>query len=291
MTAFFLFVFGVIVGSFLNVVIFRYDPDRNIFSLQNVSGRSHCMQCGKTLSWYELIPLLSFLIQLGKCRGCGVKLSWQYPLVELTSGFIFLLPLYLIPDSQFLIPHYYLLTESVLWILIFLIFLLIWVIDFRWYLIPDELNASLLFLGALVIALNGLQSNFGDVEGSFIGSYAALFGMRQNIWMNHIIGALVGIGIVGIIIWATRGRGMGVGDLKMLGALGWVFGWPDVVFIFIVASFIGAIASIGLMGLGKKHMKSIVPFGPFLILGSTLIFFFGEQVLREYFRLFTPALY
>jgi prepilin signal peptidase PulO-like enzyme (type II secretory pathway) len=287
MTGALLFIFGTIFGSFLNVVSLRYDPDRNIFSPENVSGRSHCMNCGRILAWHELIPLFSFLIQLGRCRSCNARLSWQYPIGELVAGLIFLLPLYLISNYQLPITNYYLLITSVIWILIFLVFLLIWIVDFRWYLIPNELNISLLVLGALVITLSYLQGNFGMVEGSFVGSYAALFGLRQNIWLNHIAGALVGIGVVGFIIAMTRGRGMGMGDLKLLGALGWIFGWPDVIFIFIIASFIGAIASIGLMALGKKNMKSVVPFGPFLILGAVFIFFFGEQLLGGYFHLFS----
>jgi len=274
-----LFIFGVIFGSFLNVLSLRYDPDRSFFSPENVSGRSHCMYCGKTLAWYELIPLFSFVIQLGKCRSCGVRLSWQYPLVELATGFIFLLPLHLIPNSFFII-------QNIFWISVFIIFLLIWVIDFRWYLIPDELNIGLVALGICIVALGWIQGNFGEVQGSFIGSYAALFGIRQNIWLNHAVGALAGIGIVGLIIAATLGRGMGMGDLKLLGAMGLIFGWPDVVFIFVVACFVGAIVSVGLMAFGKKNMKSMVPFGPFLILGATLIFFFGEQMLEKYFQLF-----
>ncbi|MDO8429924.1 MAG: prepilin peptidase [bacterium] len=89
-----LFIFGLTFGSFLNVVSFRYSPEKSLFSFRNLLGRSHCPQCGKTLNWYELVPVFSFLIQKGKCRSCGEKISWQYPLVELASGFIFLLPLY-----------------------------------------------------------------------------------------------------------------------------------------------------------------------------------------------------
>jgi prepilin signal peptidase PulO-like enzyme (type II secretory pathway) len=287
MTGVILFIFGTIFGSFLNVVSLRYDPEKSIFSPQNVSGRSHCLHCGKTLSWYELIPLFSFLLQLGRCRSCGTRLSWQYPLVEFASGLAFLVPLYLISNFQFAIPNYYLLITSIVWILVFLIFILIWTIDFRWYLIPNELNASLALLGILITAMNWAQGNFGEVEGSFIGSYAALFGLRQNIWLNHLAASLIGMGVVGLIVAATRGKGMGLGDLKLLGALGVIFGWPDILFIFVAASFIGAAVSVVLMALGKRNMKSVVPFGPFLVAGSFLIFFFGEQMLGGYFRLFS----
>lgn len=268
-----LFTFGLIVGSFLNVVSFRYDPEKGVFDLKNLSGRSHCPGCGTTLHWYELVPVFSFLIQLGKCRTCGMRISWQYPAVELASGLAFLLPAYL--------QNY---AIGSVWTLIFLVFILIWSIDYRLYLIPDELNIVLALSGLALIYLTAGQ--FGEFQGSFIGSYAALFGLRQNILVNHLAGALAGISIVGLIIFFSRGKGMGMGDLKLMGALGLIFGWPDALFLFMFGSVIGAVASVFLMLLKKKTMKSFVPFGPFLVLGAATLFFFGEAILRNYFEAF-----
>ncbi len=268
-----LFIFGLIVGSFLNVVSFRYDPEKGVFDLINLSGRSHCPGCGTTLRWYELIPVFSFLIQFGKCRTCGMRVSWQYPAVELASGLAFLLPAYL--------QNY--VTGSV-WTLIFLIFILIWLIDYRLYLIPDELNIILALSGLAIAYLTAGQ--FGEFQGSFAGSYAALFGLRQNIWINHLAGVLAGAAIVGSIVFLTRGKGMGMGDLKLMGTLGLIFGWPDILFIFMFGSVIGAVASVILMLQKKKTMKSFVPFGPFLVLGAVTLFFFGEEILRNYFDIF-----
>jgi prepilin signal peptidase PulO-like enzyme (type II secretory pathway) len=268
-----LFIFGLIIGSFLNVVSFRYDPEKGVFDLKNLLGRSHCPGCGSTLRWYELVPVLSFIIQLGKCRTCGMRISWQYPMVELASGFSFLLPLYLHNP-----------IAGAVWVIVFLTFILIWSVDYRLYLIPDELNIILAICGAALIYLN--SGRFGEFQGSYIGSYAALFGLRQNILVNHLTGALLGISIVGLIIILSRGKGMGMGDLKLMGALGLIFGWPDVLFLFMFGSVVGALVSVFLMLLKKKTMKSFVPFGPFLVLGAVLLFFFGEAILRNYFDIF-----
>ena len=292
---FFLFILGLIVGSFLNVVSLRYSPEKGLFNFHNLSGRSRCLHCGKTLRWHELIPVFSFLIQKGQCRSCGAKLNWQYPLVELASGFVFLLPFYLFGHFTF---HFSLFT-SVVWISVFLIFLLIWTIDYRLYLIPDGLNIGLGIIGIFWILFSGVYgsdsaflpqglSRFGEFQGSFFGSYAGLFGLRQNIWINHFAAALIGISIVGLVILLTKGKGMGMGDLKLLAALGLLYGWPDVLFIFIIGTTVGASASVALM-LGSARrwgMKSQIPFGPFLTLAAVLAFFFGEQILRGYFNFF-----
>ncbi len=285
MTATLFFTFGVIIGSFLNVVALRYSEDKNIFSLAHLGGRSNCQHCHQQLAWYELVPILSFLLQKGKCWICMKKLSWQYPLVELASGLVFLLPLYFL--NYALLPTPYALIESIVWISAFLIFLLIWAIDFRLYIIPDELNLLLGILGLILADMQNLYFQFSQFSGSFLGSYAALFGLRGGgVWQNHLLAMLIGASIVGVIILLTKGNGMGMGDLKLLAALGLLFGWPDVLFIFIIASVIGAAVSLVLMLFQKKTLKSSVPFGPFLVMGAALVFFFGENILRSYFNFF-----
>ena len=125
-----LFILGIAIGSFLNVVSLRYEPGQKLMDFKIIGGRSHCPYCGKILSWYELVPLFSFLIQKGKCRNCEHKLSWQYPLVELLSGLIFVF----VP----LVASYWPLV--IIWLLIFILFLLLSIIDFRHYIIPDSIN-------------------------------------------------------------------------------------------------------------------------------------------------------
>lgn len=283
LTPFILFGFGLIIGSFLNVVILRYNPDNSVFSISRVSGRSHCMSCGKTLAWYELIPLFSFLIQRGRCRSCGNRLSRQYPIVEFLSGLIFLTPLYFYSPSVG--AHWPIINGSI-WTLIFLTFLVLAAIDYRWYIIPDELNVFLAVLGAVRIFIENKIGDFGEFSGSFIGSYSALFGLRSDIWLNHLAGALIGFLLIGLIILLTKGRGMGIGDLKLIASLGVIFGWPDTVFLLAFGFIIGALFSVYLLAQRKKGMKDSVPFGPFLVLGAAVLVFFGNAILSRYFGIF-----
>jgi len=294
MTPLFLFLIGLCAGSFLNVVIFRYFPEDGFFcNLKKCNGRSKCMTCEKTLKWYELIPVVSFFAQVGHCRGCGAKISWQYPLVELAGGFTFLLPFYfsahsfLAGQALFTILDSSFLISSALWIAIFLIFILIWAIDYKFYIIPDELNVFLAVLGILLVAENAFIKNFSEFgQGSFLGSFSMLFGFRENIWTNHLLGVVIGLLAVGLIILITRGKGMGMGDLKLAGALGIIFGWPDIIFVLTFSFIIGSIYGIYLLIKRIKGFKDSVPFGPFLVLGSVILIFFGQNILAQYFKFF-----
>lgn len=281
----FLFILGIVIGSFLNVISLRYSPEEGL-NFKKWLGRSHCMNCGKTLSWYELIPLISFFLQKGKCRNCKRLLSWQYPLVELVGGLIFLFPLYSISNFQFPISNYYFLFSSIIWILAFLSFLLIWIIDYRHYIIPDGLVILLAILGFGNIALKLFYDQFGVISGSFLGSYALLFGLRNSIWLNHFVAAFIAALIFGLIILITKGRGMGAGDFKLIIALGILFGWPDILFVIVFAFFIGSLVSFELLIHKKKTLKSHIPFAPFIILSSLTLIFFGKEILEIYFKSF-----
>lgn len=247
MTAVFLFVFGLIVGSFLNVLAFRYDPEGRFFSFKKWTGRSHCLFCSQQLKWYELIPVLSFIIQEGRCLVCRRKLSWQYPLVELASGLAFLLPYYF--NFNWVL--------SVLWILIFIIFILIWAIDFRLMVIPDELIILLAALGLILID------------------------QTAGLWWNHLAAALSAAFFLGAIILLSRGKAMGMGDLKLVAVLGLIFGWPDIVLVLALAFIIGAIVGLFLLAFGKKKFKDAIPFGPFLILSSSIVVFFSQTIIEK----------
>ena len=276
------FILGLIFGSFLNVVIFRYNPDNFLFSFTPLQGRSKCRNCGKTLSWYELIPLFSFFIQFGRCRSCRTNLSWQYPLVEFFTGIIFLAPIYFYSP---LAPIYSVAT-GFFWVAVFMFFLILAVIDYHWFIIPDELNMLIAILGFVKIAWDNLYADFGYFSGAFIGSFSALFGLRESIWLNHFAGAAAGFAIVGLIIWVTKEKGMGWGDFKLAGALGILFGWPDIIFLLAFSFIIGAVYSVYVLVSGEKGMKDSVPFGPFLVLGSLVLMFFGNDILRVYFSAF-----
>ena len=283
-----LFIVGALFGSFLGVVAGRYDPDRFIFTRHTIGGRSHCPHCGKTLRAFELIPLISFIIQRGRCRGCRARISLLYPVVEVVSGLLFVLvPASLSSHAIMFFPHLHgaaLIVASALWIFVFLSLFLIALIDLRISLIPDELNVCIALASIVLAAYTAFD--FGPLTGSFSGSYASLFGFRDGLIMNRAVGALFGLVFFGVLILITRGRGMGMGDLKLSVALGILFGWPDIIFVVTLAFISGSLLGILEMVFRGKRMRSSLSFGPFLAIGAALVFFFGRDILSAYFGLF-----
>jgi len=288
-----LFLFGAAIGSFLNVVAGRYEPDKRLFDFKVLGGRSQCPKCDTRLRWYELIPLLSFLIQLGRCRACRAPISLEYPIIEVASGLV----LAFLPQRIFEVfevnfarlsgdlPLWYFLLTGI-FVLVSLALILISAIDFRLRIIPDQSNVLIAVLGLAAIIIIDYHDLFTDISGSFIGHYALLFGWRENIWINHLAGAVFGLIFFGLIIFFSRGRGMGVGDLKLAGAAGLLLGWPDIAVALALAFIVGAIGSIILLVRRTKGLKSAVPFGPFIALGILLVLFFGQALMDGYFALF-----
>jgi len=274
-----LFVFGAFVGSFLNVAGIRYS-EKDGFRLA-ARGRSKCTHCKKLLKWYELVPVFSFLFLRARCRGCGKKISWQYPVVEIVTGLVFLLvPLRLGQG----IP-------ALVWVLAFVTFILISIVDLRLKIIPDKLTIFLAVLGALLIVFYRTTGSFGlvggSVSGSFLGSYAVSFWLGgANVLLNYGVAAVFGLVFFGLIYFLSKGRAMGFGDVKLAGAIGLLLGWPDIVLALILSFVTGAIYGSFLILRGRKSMKDAIPFGPFIILGVTLVFFFGYYILNGYFAAF-----
>jgi len=281
-----LFLAGLGFGSFLNVVSVRFNPEKPVFDLKNIGGRSHCPYCRKTLHWYELVPLVSFFIQGGKCRSCAHKLSCQYPGVEFLSGLIFVaVPFFLFPAQYFLFSGYYRMGFCLIWILALLVLLLVSIIDFRRFLIPDGLIWSLLFLG---LALNFLESRISGLklfELSFLRHYALLFGWQNNIWLNHLFAALAASVFFALMFYLGKGKIMGGGDIKLGFVLGLLLGWPDILMVIFIAFLLGGIVGLALMLSRKRTMKDFLPFAPFLAVGVILTVFFGYQILNGYFSL------
>jgi len=289
-----LFIFGLVVGSFLNVIICRYQPDFFLLSKKIIGGRSHCLYCGKNLSWFELIPLISFLIQAGKCRHCHHRLSWQYPLGELISGLIFAG-----------VPYYFFsfikLNESITllifaliaaWVLVFLIWFLIFFIDWRWLVIPNELNLALLLIGVFIT----LVLNFGNFNEnssspfftSFIAPYNLIFPFSTDkVIINHLYGAVFGGLIFGIIFLLGRGRAMGLGDVKLALVSGLVIGWPDIFLAVILSFILGGLVAFILLIFKKKRFGDKIPFGPILVVTLSMTVFFGAKIIAFYFSLFS----
>ncbi len=274
-----LFFLGAAVGSFLKVLADRYVPEKFLFDKKVIGGRSHCPLCRAKLRWFELIPIFSYLFQKGKCRRCGQSIGLDYPLTEIVSGLIFVfVPANLqklsTPPSQFYIL-------ATLWIFVFLILLLVSLIDFRLRIIPDEANLILLALGLLII----ISQPFGDFEGTFLGPYGFLLGWRQSIWLNRLLATLSAAAFFFLLILFSKGRAMGVGDLKLASVIGFIFGWPDIILILIFSFILGALAGLGEILLGRNTLKGYLAFGPFLAAAAFLVFFFGFQFVGWYFNL------
>lgn len=243
-----LFLLGTATGSFLNVLAMRYEEGGRIFRKDIMTGRSHCPYCKKVLRWYELVPLFSYVLQLGKCRSCGQPLSAQYPTAELLGGLIVLLSALYLPAAP-------------IWMFILFTFLLITLIDLRLSVIPDQLNLFLCLLAVALVSVGGFSTP--DI-------------------INRLIGAAVGFGVFGIIILVTKGKGMGIGDWKMAIALGLLFGWPKIALLIGIAFILGGIAAVIILAAGKKKLRDSLPFGPFLVLASVLILIFGDLLIKIY---------
>lgn len=292
MTFLLLFIVGLLIGSFLNVVSFRYVEGKHIFGWHIMGGRSKCRTCSVDLHWYELIPVLSFIIQRGKCRHCYESLSRQYPMVEIITGFItaglpiFFYQYFNIPQAILQgqpIAWFYIFT--MLWILASYVFVLISAIDFRLRVIPDQCNVLLGAIGIVIAFLKYGNPQHFPYQGSFIGNYAQIMGQNPNLNMNLIFAIVAGLLVFGGLIFFTKGRGMGLGDLKLALPIALLLSWPDAIIAFAFAFIIGAIFGLGLIWKQKKTFKEAVPFGPFLALGVYVLIFYGQSILRWYFSL------
>ncbi len=241
-------ILGLIIGSFLNVLICRLPDIQSI-----LKTRSHCPECKKQLAWNDLIPLISFIMLSRKCRYCGKQISWQYPIVELGTALLFLV-LYL----KFGLTLYtcYLLLVTCLLIVIF-------VYDQIRQIIPDEM-----VIGASVITL-----------------IYYLFNYKLYDFNSILIGMVIPVLLIGLIVFFTKGKGMGIGDIKLAGLLGLILGYPNIITALFLAFVIGAFYGLYLMAIGKKGMKDAVAFGPFLIIGFYITIFYGQEIMKWYLRI------
>lgn len=270
-------ILGLAVGSFLNVVAMRYKGEGRLFDINRLDGRSYCPQCHRQLRWFELIPVISFLIQGGRCRSCGNKISWHYPIVEAVTAGSFLLPLlYFYPHYSFPVEHPYKEILSQGWLLVALSMILLSAIDLRLMIIPNQITLLLAVIGAVFAVAD---------SGSFLGAYAPLFPIFGNSFSVHAVGAVAGYILLGAVAAASKGRAMGMGDVKLAAAMGLILGFPDILFAFALAFLVGGLWSAGALLFGKAGIKTLVPFGPFLVLGFWLHIFFTPTFLNWYFSL------
>lgn len=240
-----LFFLGLCVGSFCNVLILRIPKNEEF-----VRTGSHCMTCGHNLKWYELIPVFSWLLQKGKCRACGVKLTAQYPIVEALNGVMWLLTGLLFRGDWLTVGLY---------CVLFSMLLVLSVIDWRTFTIPNGIN--------LVIFILGLVRLLTDLDN----------------WLLYVIG-LVSVSAVFLLLHVlTGGNGLGMGDVKLVAGSGLLLGWPSMILAVLAGSLSGALIHSARM---KKGAGRKLAFGPYLAAGIWFAALFGRQLIEAYLSLF-----
>ncbi len=252
---FIFFILGLIIGSFLNVVILRFNTQKSF------GGRSGCMSCRNKLQWYELIPVFSFFGLGGRCRNCKTKISFQYPLVEFITGLIFAL-LFLKLQDLFFTDTLGFVFNYAFYAVVFSLLIVIAVYDLKHKIIPDILA---FVFGVLVFA--GL---FFLNPSGFLG-----FSLHMPTLLGFFSGPIIALPFA--FFWlVSSGRWMGLGDAKLAIGLGWLLGLPLAISGVVFAFWIGSVVGIALVIFSKKYkMKSELPFAPYLVLGAMLVFFFG----------------
>lgn len=261
----FSFVLGAMVGSFLNVCIYRIPRGLSV-----VRPRSKCPKCDNAIAWFDNLPIVSWLTLGAKCRHCGQPISWLYPLVEAITGTLFFLVFWRFGISV-ATPIYMLLAAALV---------LVTFVDLTDWTIPDEVTLPGIVIGIVVAAL-----------GMMLGRESGLFLHDQYSILNAIIGAVVGAGILygldKLALILLKKPGMGLGDVKLMAMLGAFFGWSGALMTIMFGAIVGSIFGIAMVlyqrSKGEPEASHYLPFGPYLALGGLIVMFFGNPIWQFYF--------
>lgn len=240
-----IFLFGITIGSFLNVCIYRIPKHEDI-----VKTRSHCMNCGYQLSWYDMFPVFSYLFLRGRCRKCGAKLSIQYPFIEMLNGIAYLFIVFVNGVN----------VESLLYCLLTSALLVLSVIDFRTYEIPFGINVFILALGLIRVAVDYTH------------------------FLDYLIGFLSVSMVLAVLYYASKGRAIGGGDVKLMAVCGLLLGWKLIILAFLLGCVLGAVIHVIRMKVsGEDHVLAM---GPYLSMGVFIAALWGDQMLAWYLAQF-----
>lgn len=267
----FVFIVGTCVGSFLNVCIYRIPRDESI-----VFPGSHCPKCGKAIKWHDNLPVLSWLLLRAKCRHCAQSISPRYALVETLVAVLFTL-VWLQYGLQALTPVFWLVIGG----LVVATF-----IDFEHYIIPDRISLGGIGAGLLVsffvpelhaltdpvFQLDGLQGLASSAIGVAAGS--------GSLWMVAVVGKMI-----------FKKDAMGLGDVKLLGAIGAFMGWRSVIFTIVISSFLGSIVGVTLIAIGNRKWQSKIPYGPYIAFAAVLWIYFGPTLWNAYMNYMLPSMH
>lgn len=239
----FLFLLGLCVGSFLNVLIYRFPRSLSI------AGRSVCPKCRKRIRWYDNVPVVSYFILQKKCRSCHSPISARYPMVELLTGALFLLVYYSSSNSLWLMVYG-------LWLVGALV--VIFFVDLKHQIIPDQV-----------------------IVATMIVSLAYRFFTSSQLLITNYFPAFIAAGLFFLLLhFITKGRGMGFGDVKLAFLMGLVLGFPNIILALYLAFLTGAIVGVILILGRKKRFGQHIPFGPFLAGSTLLTFLWGTEILK-----------
>ncbi len=246
-----LIIFGAILGSFANVCVYRLPKEQSI-----VNKSSHCPNCKKKINWFYNIPIYSYIYLQGKCKNCKKKIPIQYLIIEIISAFSFPIIYYFFGFT----------VESLLLIFIFFIYLIIFFIDLKHYIIPNALN--------YILIVSGFLKNFIPNIDEFLFT---------NL-ISSIVGGILGYGMIWLIIKLYKKfkkvDGMGYGDAKLFCGIGFWFGYQSVFIIIFLASIIALLFLAPKLLRGKIKMKNEIPFGPFIIIGNLVYIIFMEEIFN-----------
>ena len=241
-----IFLFGIVIGSFLNVCIFRIPNHETV-----VTERSHCMNCGYQLSWYDMVPVFSWLCLGGKCRKCKKPISPQYPIVEAVNGILYMV--------VFAVNGFSL--ESILYCLFVSALLVLSVIDWRTYEIPIGINIFILVLGILHTALD--YSN----------------------WLTYVVGFFSVSLFLFLLLWISKGRAIGGGDVKLMAVAGLLLGWKLAILAFFIGCIVGSV--IHLLRMKLSGADKVLAMGPYLSVGLFIAALWGNAMIGWYLGMFS----
>lgn len=260
-----LFAVGAIIGSFLNVVIYRTVNEESW-----VWGRSKCDSCQTLVRWYDNIPLVSYLLLRARCRQCQEPIALSYPVVEFLTGSLFVwwywggFVFFELTKAPFQT------LQPLFWLTVGILLLLIAVADTLYYIIPDVVVGLLMVVSLayrVFLVLSGI--------------------MQINDFILTLVAMLGAIAFFGALWAITRGKGMGFGDVKLVAPLALLLGWPKVIVAIFLAFILGASIGIVLLAWGRKKTSHVIPFGPFLVAGTFISLVFGNQLINWYLSLLT----
>lgn len=239
--------FGLIIGSFLNVIICRLPKNKSI-----ITPSSHCPDCGTRLKPVDLVPVISFLWNRGRCRYCGVKISWQYPLVELLTALLFL-SLYV---------KYGINSKFINLLILVSLLIICSFIDLRNRIIPNKIT----------------------YPGIILGFILSLF-FNHITFTSALLGLLIPAGLL-FLIALIFNKGMGMGDVKLVAMIGTFIGWQDTLLSFFIGSLLGSVIGLILIGTDSIERRTRIPFGPFISSGTIIMLLFGNKLIEWYLGLF-----